>query len=162
MVADVCDYSRYRQLRSQNMKRLLIAAGMMIATSCFADSYIPATMNLQINAGEDYAATVRLSTCSSYTPLSGLCRGTLTPVNLTGYSFQAQIRATAYSSAVLGNFSTSTVPSTGNLTWKLSHQTTLALFGKSGYWDLRMTAPDGSLSYLLKGSVTFTPRITYP
>jgi hypothetical protein len=143
------------------MKRIYVVLIALLFPVATCAAGLPATLNLQVSAGEDFAYTVRLTSCSKYSPLDNSCVTSTTPVNLTGYVFKAQVKTTPYSQVVLANFSTSVIPSVGQVSWYLSNITTSGLTGKTGYWDLLMKAPDDSLSYVLKGVVIFSPRITH-
>ena len=116
------------------------------------------TYNITVIEGADYAVSLTMTE-------DGL------PVNLTGYSFEAQLRENfAEYAPVLGEF-TRTVPSpaTGEVVLSLSAATTQNMFattdanrahGQVGYWDVFYTSPTGIREYLLGGRVFFIQTIT--
>ena len=93
------------------------------------------------------------------------------PVDLTGYTFQAQIRAGFEESAALLATLTITVPvpASGELFWSLPAASTSALNAlldpysprrPTGYYDIFVTPPGGLREYLVGGRVLYQPTIT--
>lgn len=130
------------------MKRLVIAILLLGSVAfAFADSYAPATYNLQIQQGEDFAKTLVIQD------------GNKRAINLTGYGFAAQARQQPTTATFL-NFSTVVNSSAGTVQLRAGRALTSALGSKTGYWDLLMTFPDGTRTYLLKGQVYIFPTVT--
>lgn len=93
------------------------------------------------------------------------------PVDLTGYTFQAQIRAGfEESDALLATLTiTVPVPASGELFWSLPAASTSALNAlldpysprrPTGYYDIFVTPPGGLREYLVGGRVLYQPTIT--
>lgn len=134
------------------MKRFIIAIALLFALPVYADS--PGALNLTASQGEDFSKTIVIQTCSAWNPTYTACTGTTTPMNLTGYTFRAQVRQNYTDAAAFSTFSTSTTPLIGTVTLRLNRSKTDALANKSAFWDLAMTAPSGDISYLLRGTFT--------
>lgn len=116
------------------------------------------TYNITVIEGADYAVSLTLTEDNL-------------PVDLTGYTFQAQLRENfAEYAPVLGEFTcTLPNPATGEVVLSLSAATTQNMFattdanrarGQVGYWDVFYTSPTGVREYLLGGRVFFIQTIT--
>lgn len=139
------------------MKLWILAWLLLIAVP--AAALEPGKYDLSIRAGEDFTTTWRINTCSAYSA-TGACIGIKIPMDLSGYLFAAQFRTSYDSSPLLADFAITTVPTQGRVTIFLPRSSSRRLANKAGLWDLRITAPDGSTSYLLKGSCKVVPSIT--
>lgn len=96
------------------------------------------------------------------------------PVDLTGWSFSAQMRETLPSTAIAATFTTTIldqVTNTGEMTLTLTAAETSAIVLNavstgtnrkvSKYvYDLEATKPDGSVDRILQGSVELSPEVT--
>lgn len=148
-------------LGGAGMQKLLIAIFLFLGYSKAWAETTPAVVNLTVQQGGDYRQQLIFQQCLD-NPLPynlSLCKNR-TPVNLTGYSFRAQARQTYPSTAVYANMSTSVVALSGIVTLYIHKATTATLGGKTGYWDLLATLPDGSLQYLANGQIYFKSTVT--
>jgi len=115
-------------------------------------------LNITIIEGADYSLSLTLAE-------DGV------PTDLTGYTFQAEIRENyAATAPILVSF-TSAIPdpTTGEVILSLDAATTQDLFSASdanrarsqvGYWDAFYQSPSGVRSYLVGGRVYFIQTIT--
>jgi hypothetical protein len=114
--------------------------------------------NLEIEQGSTCRRTIQLT------------QGTpATAVNLTGYTARAQVRATADSAAVLGEFTCSITPLTGTVVIELTDEQTAAIPVTGGQrfnqraaysWDLVLTDSAGVATRVLNGSAMVSPGVT--
>lgn len=82
------------------------------------------------------------------------------PINISGRSYAAQVRATADSSTVLATFSCSiTNAAAGTFACTLTATQTAALAAGGGVWDLQETY-GATVTTLLAGSVTIAQDVT--
>jgi hypothetical protein len=82
-------------------------------------------------------------------------------MDLTGYAFEGQIRATPESPTVLANFGfDESRLASGTVAITLSAAVTESLPVRACVYDLFMTSPAGIRTQLLKGSVLVSMRIT--
>jgi nitrogen fixation protein FixH len=127
---------------------------MLFCVLAFADTnvgIVPATVNLTIEQGNTWSASLTFTD------------GTGTAINLTGYTFTAQIRPAYSSSTVTATFTcTVTDAIHGVMTLSLTSDQTAALPAPfTGQWDLWMstTSPATALR-IMAGNVTVVPRVT--
>ena len=134
------------------MKRNGLLIGLVLGwlVAGLALAFEPGIYDITMQAGEDYVLTMNVKDSLG------------SPVDLTGYSYAAQMRTKpAPVGSVLANYSTTIVtPSAGLIRVKLSKEQTLANSGKAGTWDLRQTDPQGQVTYLLTGKCTVKPTTT--
>ena len=116
------------------------------------------TYNITVIEGADYAVSLTMTE-------DGL------PVDLTGYTFQAEIRENFAEYAPILETFTCTVPNpaTGEVVLSMTAAATQNMFattdanrarGQVGYWDVFYTSPTGVREYLLGGRVFFIQTIT--
>jgi hypothetical protein len=85
------------------------------------------------------------------------------PVDVTGYSYQAQIRASYSDSVPLATFTVDTTGAAlGQLVLILPQSVTATLGGKTGIWDLRQTDLDGNATYMVRGNFKCLYSVTRP
>jgi hypothetical protein len=109
---------------------------------------MPGLANLSIYQGDDYAAVVSVSGNAG------------APVDLTGYTAQAQIRlgpADANAIVVVEMIATIVPPNAVNLS--IPHAITCQLSG-CYVWDLQLKSSGGAISTVLAGSVVVTREVT--
>lgn len=110
----------------------------LVAAAAFADLPVPA--DLSCSQGEDCRRILVVKS-------GGL------PVNLTGYSYRAQVRASYTDAVPLATFVVDPSQlSMGSITLVLPSAVTTQLAGKTGVWDLQQIDPSGSVSYLVRGA----------
>jgi hypothetical protein len=104
--------------------------------------------NLQIYQGDSYNATVTVLNQDGTVP------------DLTGYTAQAQIRiSTADQSDVWVSMTTEVTPPNTILLSIMPADTTTLIYERF-YWDMQVTAPNGTISTLLAGEVDVVLEIT--
>jgi len=81
------------------------------------------------------------------------------PINLTGYTANAQMRK-HYSSVISYAFDTSIAANTGVITLAMSSNATNSLTAGRYVYDVEITTSGGSVSRLVEGIVTVTPGVT--
>jgi hypothetical protein len=106
------------------------------------------TANLAIYQGDDYAAVVTVLDSSG------------NPFDLAGYTAQAQIRRgpADQNPTVMVEIVTLIVPP-NEVNLSIPNATTSKLSGKY-FWDMQLTATDGTVTTLLAGAALVTPEIT--
>lgn len=91
------------------------------------------------------------------------------PLNLTGYTARAQIRATVaaadppaidLTSSPAAGLVLGGVAGTITMTITAAQTSALTLTNNVGVWDIELTAPDSSVVRLLEGSVELRPDVT--
>lgn len=107
----------------------------------------PAQTDITAIAGGDYTFTRRLKAGSQV-------------ANLTGYTFRASVKSGYSASTALADFAVSVTPLTGMISLRLNATQTTSLKLKVGVWDLLMIAPDGTKSYLMRGTFKCLPNAT--
>lgn len=112
-----------------------------------AQALDPGTFDLTVYAGEDYVLN-----------LTHKANGV--PVNLTGYQFKLQAKKPGSATPFLTMSSAFTNRSTGQTRHKLSKAYTRSIVNQSGNYDLMQTAPNGTVSYRLKGSIRILETVT--
>ncbi|MBT0665743.1 hypothetical protein KI809_15645 [Geobacter pelophilus] len=129
------------------MRLIIIAILLMIAIP--AQALDPGQFDITVYANEDY----RLN-------LTHTANGV--PVNLTGYSFKLQAQAKkGPGAAVLVNFSSAvTDAAAGQTSHWLSRRATAANSNAAGIYDLMQTAPDGTVTYRMRGAIKFLETVT--
>ncbi len=87
------------------------------------------------------------------------------PIDLTGYTARMQIRATVDDSTVIHELSTTNGELVlggvaGTITFGIPATTTASFTFQEAVYDLELTALDGTVTRLLKGSVYLSPEVT--
>lgn len=107
--------------------------------------------NIEINQGATYILTITWEVDGS-------------PVDITGYTAAMQARHNIKSTSTfisLTDVSGLTLGgAAGTIVVNLSAATTAAITEKFGVYDLELTAPDGTVTRLLQGSVTISREVT--
>lgn len=84
-----------------------------------------------------------------------------TPMDLTGYVFEAEIRPSYGSSTLIETFNMDNDQlATGSLIMYLTSAETLPLTPGAYYWDLKVTLPDSSVERWVTGNVEIKGTIT--
>lgn len=112
---------------------------------------LPLGVDLNLYAGDDF-----------YVDLSVTDAGTGGPIDLTGYTPQAQIRTTTESSTVLAEFECTLGESTVAL--RLHHDDT-AMLPPNAVWDVQIMSGDpvdSRITTLAYGKVKTTAEVTRP
>lgn len=109
---------------------------------------LPAQRNISIYKGDSFAFQFTLKD-----PVSE------EPVDLTGTTVKAQIRATEDSATVMAEFVTSHDDDGGTVTISLTPVLTTALT-TSGVWDVQLTFPDTTVRTYLRGTATLVKEVT--
>lgn len=117
--------------------RILLA--LCLVTTAAANS-IPGSLNLTSYQGERFSKTFVMKD------------GNGAVMNLTGYSYKAMVRKSYTDTVPLAEFGVTISPVAGEVTLSLTSVQTTALANTSNMWDLQQTAPDGTVSYLLRGT----------
>lgn len=113
---------------------------------------LPAPRDLTLYQGDTFAMTVGLKDKT----VDGLAGN---PVNLTGCTARAQIRATTAATTVLAEFAcTITTPTAGKIDLELTPAQTATLV--SGVWDLQITFPDSRVYTVAAGALTTVAEVT--
>ncbi len=138
------------------MRRLFLGTVLLLlALLAVADTpnvgIVPAPVNLTIEQGNTWSAQLAFAD------------GNHTPINLSGYTFAAQVRPSYSSSAVTATFTCTVTDAAGGLmTISLTSTQTAALLAPSkGQWDLWMyqTSPATALR-IMAGDVFVIARVT--
>lgn len=109
----------------------------------------PATLNLAMYQGDHFTETFEQFDADGVTPL-----------DRTGYSYEAQIRAQHESSDPLVSFTINTSSlATGVIVLSLTAAQTADL-PRTAVWDLEETSPAAVVTTLLKGTVTVEREVT--
>lgn len=103
--------------------------------------------NLKIDQGSDYATTITLTDDNG------------DPLELVGYTGQAQIRK-YYTSSVSYDFDVAINGSTGQVTLSIDSETTNTIVAGRYVYDVELTDITGIVSRVLEGIVTITPGVT--
>jgi hypothetical protein len=106
---------------------------------------LPAT--LTIYRGDDLAAAVTVTDAA-----------TGAPADLTGYTAQSQIRASANDAAIAASFVCTIAANV--ITMILTHDQTQAFTRTAYVWDVQVTDPNGWITTLLAGPVEVTFDVT--
>lgn len=110
---------------------------------------LPATKNITIYQGDTFVFPFRVKTRSGINTV---------PVDLTGASAQAQIRAK--DGTILAEFAAEiTDPLEGQVRLTLSNTQTAALTQK-GIWDCQIIRADGTVKTYLAGQVSLAKEVT--
>ena len=132
-------------------KRLAYVLSGLFVLSFFAVSGhagTPGPYDITVQANEDY----RLN-------LTHTANGR--PINLTGYQFKLQAKKAAADSAAFVTFSSAvTDPLLGKTSHWLHRGTTAANVRATGIYDLMQIAPDGTVTYKVKGTIKFMETVT--
>lgn len=133
------------------MKRLLTVIFILFALRAYAvGPFTPGKWDIDIKQGADWVETHELH--------SGSQTGTV--VDLTGCTVAAQVRPAPNSTHVFANMSCFiTHPTDGQITYKLSHATTMELYGKPAFWDAMITC-SGQRYFIEEGSFNVSGSIT--
>lgn len=115
--------------------------------------------NLCIN---QYATYLKVFTWLAPPPNPSAVGAAPTPVDLTGYTAQMQIRAYPLSSTVLFDASADLVlgGTAGTITLTITPAQTAGFTWWQGVYDLILTAPGGAVTRLLEGTVNVSPGVT--
>jgi hypothetical protein len=121
-----------------------------------------ANLPLVIKRGDTFR---KVLTFNTVTAVGGV--ETSTPLNLTGWTVAAQVRATKDSATVLATFTATIVaPATDGKVQLLIAAATTALLTPSGarppYWDLQFTKSDGDIWTPVGGEVEIDGDVTRP
>lgn len=103
--------------------------------------------NLVIDQGSDYQVTINVETANG------------TPVNLSGYTSEAQMRK-HYTSSRSYTFDTDINIAVGTITLSMSSNTTNSISPGRYIYDCEVTSNTGIKTRLLEGIVTITPQVT--
>lgn len=103
--------------------------------------------NLKIDQGSDYATTITLTDDNG------------DPLELLGYTGQAQIRK-YYTSSVFYEFDVAINEVTGQVTLSIDSETTNSIVAGRYVYDVELTDITGTVSRVLEGIVTITPGVT--
>jgi hypothetical protein len=83
------------------------------------------------------------------------------PMDLTGYTFLAQVRATQESTAVMATIDVALVDAPGGVIRRtLTAVQARLLVPGNAFWDLQLTAPDGAVRTYLAGKVKVKPDVS--
>ena len=138
----------------------------MSTTNCSTGVY-----NLCINQGATYSVTFVWNTgtsCSCSGGCSGSCScssSTLTPVDLTGFTAQMQIRQTVQSATILYTASTSLGQivlggTAGTIALTIPASDTAGFTWLRGVYDMNLTSSGGIVTRLIQGNVIVSPEVT--
>lgn len=109
---------------------------------------VPAKQNLSMTRGDTESVVLTMTS-----------NGT-TPINITGRTYRAQIRATKDSSTIAASFAcTVTDGAAGEVTCVLTANQTSALTPGTQYWDLEETNA-GVVSTIVAGTVNVLADVT--
>ena len=109
----------------------------------------PAVFPLTIRTGDTETVSVQMQTAAG------------AAIDITGRTYQAQIRDTAASTAVLATFTCSVTNGTaGTFACTLGTATTAALSPQTAVWDCQETTAGGVVSTLLAGHVWVVQDVT--
>jgi hypothetical protein len=112
---------------------------------------LPAAVNLSLYRGDDFGPQEFI-----WEQPAG------TPVDITGYTITAQIRASQDATDILASFAcTITDAPAGKWTIALTDAQTTTL-PSSAYWDLQLTSPGGVTRTFAAGRVKVTRDVTRP
>jgi hypothetical protein len=129
------------------LKYVLISLSAVMLIYATAQALEPGNFPLTIYANEDFRLNLTHTAYSS-------------PVNLTGYTFKLQAKK-AYGQPAFVTFSSAVSnAAAGQTTHWLTKRSTAANAKTSGVYDLMQTAPDGTVSYKLKGTIQFIETVT--
>ena len=81
-------------------------------------------------------------------------------VNLSGYTAEAQLRKSYYSTTANSFTVTVTSESTGEITMAMTAANTANLSPTRYYYDLLITAGDGTKTRVIEGIATVSPSVT--
>lgn len=112
-----------------------------------------ATINLIISQGADNTYVFRYSTDVN---------GTLTPIDLSGYSARAQIRNKVGGTLYL-EITDITLGADGTILVRIPHTATEGLEWRTrtnGVWDLELIAPDGGVMRFASGTIQVSMNVT--
>lgn len=123
----------------------------------------PAVLDIDIYRGDTTDITLRFRTRVFNGAQGGYTAGDY--INLTGYTIRAQVRQLAGSEVILAEFTCylsdqSNAATVGGVVATLtSAQTTTLPIGTS-YWDLQLTAPDGTVKTFVAGATNVIADVT--
>lgn len=103
--------------------------------------------NLYIDQGCDYSVTVDVTDATGE------------PMDLTGYTAEAQIRRTYSSLTTTATFTTS-VATNGTVTISLTNTQTTAIESGRYVYDLNITDTNDNTTRVIEGQVIITPGVT--
>ena len=109
---------------------------------------VPAKQNLSMTRGDTETVVITMADSAG------------APINITGRTYRAQIRATKDSAAISASFSCSvTAPANGEVTCTILPAVTSTLAVGISYWDLEETS-SGVVSTILAGTVNVLADVT--
>ena len=129
------------------MRTLLICTLLFFTLSAPAFALDPGPFDLTVYANEDYVLN-----------LTHKANGQ--PINLTGYQYKLQAKKSAGSAAFVTFSSAITNAAAGQTRHWLSKATTRGNANSAGSYDLMQTAPDGTITYRLKGNIKIVETVT--
>lgn len=84
-----------------------------------------------------------------------------TPINLTNYAFQAQIRKSYYSANATANITTTIADAVnGKLRLSMTSANTANVKAGRYLYDVKMTTSSGVTSRIIEGIITVTPQVS--
>jgi len=129
------------------LKTTLCLLAALIFVAAPARALDPGQYDITVYANEDY----RLN-------LTHTAGGV--PTNLTGYTFRLQAKSTAAATPFVTFSSAVTSASAGQTRHWLTRAATAAHVNKAGVYDLMQIAPDGTVSYVMRGKVRIVETVT--
>lgn len=132
------------------MRSAIAVIGVLVLSLCWgysAQAVDPGLYDITVQANEDYRLNLTHTA-------NGL------PVNLTGYSFRLQAKKNGATPVFLTFSSAVTSAPLGKTSHWLTRATTAANAGTAGTYDLMQTAPDGTVTYKLKGQIKILETVT--
>lgn len=121
-----------------------------VCTSCVSAPEGPVCLDLNIRRGDDLVMPLTMRD------------GAGAPIDLTGRSYTAQIRATTDAATALAITVTNTDLPNGLITLSLTDVQTRDNVPRTGVWDLQETDTGGLKSTLIAGKVTAVEDVTRP
>jgi hypothetical protein len=108
-----------------------------------------AYIDLYIDQGTDYQTTFDLIADDG------------TPIDITGYSFQGQIKKSYYSANANATFTVTVIDAAnGNTVISLDSANTANIYPGRYVYDIKMKDSSNSTSRILEGIATITPEVT--
>jgi hypothetical protein len=107
---------------------------------------LPTQVNLVLYEGDDFTFMVSVKDSSGQ------------PVDLTGVTARAQIRASITAPAILGSFTPTVDALAGNI-WLHLADTVSSALPSTGVWDVEIDR-GGEITTLAAGTVSMTPDVT--
>ena len=106
--------------------------------------------NINLDQGQTYTLPIRLANVDS------------SPIDISGWSWKAQIKTSVESEKIEGTFTVTVLsPTQGSLAISLSSSDTYALNRQNYYYDLMGTDTSGKTLKYLEGRMFVDPTITH-